>query len=465
LDNNIIGGLLIKHRQQETNIDIPDEDGQLDDVLASDRAEEVSEMLERTPSWIMRWGILSITLVVFLILLSSVVIKYPDTLEGPLVLTTNPLPVKLKALNSGRLTSIFVKDGQVLKQGDCLAEIENGTGLSTIIKLKGVNERILYYLDNSLDDSLNIITGSSLQSLGDGQAYYNSLQQNLSSYLLLKKERIYAKREDNLKRQMDLYHSVAAIDDTEKSLINEELLQADERFKSNEKLYNDHVISRQEYYDEAARLRQKKLSLQQQISLKLQGNITISDSRKQILDMEYDKQEKLRALIISIREQVQNIDNFIHSWKLQYLFIAPYAGQVHYTEPLQQNMMVASSEGLFAIVPQHSNFIVYLTLPSDGAGKVKKGQSVQIMLDKFPYNEYGVLEGKVNEISTLPQATNSSPDNFLYRVSVSIPPSLVTSYHIKLPLMAEMSGKGRIVTKDRNLFQRLISNIVKLKSE
>ncbi len=45
---------------------------------------------------------------------------------------------------------------------------------------------------------------------------------------------------------------------------------------------------------------------------------------------------------------------------------------------------------------------------------------------------------------------------------VAFPDSLITSYGRTVPFGGEMTGKARIITKDRNLLQRLVSGFVKL---
>ena len=59
------------------------------------------------------------------------------------------------------------------------------------------------------------------------------------------------------------------------------------------------------------------------------------------------------------------------------------------------------------------------------SGKVKTGQKVNIRLQNFPENEYGILRGIVTNVSLVPVQTG---DAVYYAVEVSLPDNLVTTY-------------------------------------
>ncbi len=426
-------------------------------------APEAADMLERVPSQLMRWGTLSIIFVMGLLLLIAFFVHYPDTLEGAATITTDPLPIQLKAQANGRIAQLLIHENELVPKDAIITEIENNTGLQNIRRLQQRSDSILTALQQNNLNLLERFSKDNIQSLGEGQTAYNQLLQNLSAYLLVKQQHIFNKRADNIQLQNSQYQKLTDINKEETELINDELKQADDRFKANEKLYNEKVISRQEYYEEAAKLRQKQLSLEQQKRGKVQNNISISDNSKQLFEMAYNKEEKENTLILAIQEQIRNLQNFITSWRRQYLIVAPYSGHVYGSKPLQVNELVNAGDALFSIVPDKSHYTALVQLPATGLGKIKNGQKAHLLLDHFPYNEYGYLEGTVAAISAIPQSTGNAQDKSVvtYRIDVKLPDSLVTSYQNKIPFSPEMSGTARIITKDRNLLQRLFSFVSK----
>jgi multidrug efflux pump subunit AcrA (membrane-fusion protein) len=430
-------------------------------------SEQIRDVLDQIPKWLIRRGTTVILLIILLLVFGAWFIKYPDTLEGSAVITTDPLPIKLKSISGGRVTQLFVADGATISQQTPIAEIENPTGYANILHLQNTIDSIHVYLQTNNETALEVLANHPLQSLGDAQSFYNQLLQQLSARALLHKEQLYNKRTQNLQQQIGNLQSIAQISMQEKAMIEEELKQSDDRFKANEQLYKDRVISKQEYYDEAAKLRSKKLQLEQQKRSGIQNNISNNDNNKQMLEIQYEREDKEQTLTVGIQETLRNLSNYIQTWKQRYLLVAPYNGSIQYLRPLQLNEPTNTGEELFAVVPQKSKYLAVTMLPANGIGKVEIGQNVHLLLDNFPYNEFGFLEGKVIKRSTLPEAAKGNnggqaQQGAMYRIYVQLPDTLITSYHKKIPFNPEMTATARIITKDRNLLQRLVAGVAKM---
>ena len=99
-------------------------------------------------------------------------------------------------------------------------------------------------------------------------------------------------------------------------------------------------------------------------------------------------------------------------------------------------------------------------LPAAGMGKVQVGQNVHLMVDNFPHNEFGFLEGKVIKKSSMPETSvsnTSAPAQ--YRVYVQLRDTLETNYHKNITFSPEMTAQAHIITQDRNLLQRLVASV------
>ena len=75
----------------------------------------------------------------------------------------------------------------------------------------------------------------------------------------------------------------------------------------------------------------------------------MGDNSRQLLEIQYDKTEKERSLQVAIQESVRNLQNYIQTWKRQYLLAAPYNGTLHYLRPLQLNEVAAAGDMLFTV--------------------------------------------------------------------------------------------------------------------
>lgn len=72
----------------------------------------------------------------------------------------------------------------------------------------------------------------------------------------------------------------------------------------------------------------------------------------------------------------------------------------------------------------------------------------------FPYQEYGMLEGRVNAIAQFPN-TNE------YRVEITLPYGMMTSDHKLLKFSPEMTGEAEIITEDKRIFDRVFESMLK----
>jgi len=71
-------------------------------------------------------------------------------------------------------------------------------------------------------------------------------------------------------------------------------------------------------------------------------------------------------------------------------------------------------------------------------------------LQNYPYQEFGMLVGKVGTISRV-------PNNLLYNADVILEKGLVTSYKKKLPIIKQLKGNAEILTDDISLLLRFFN--------
>ena len=122
-----------------------------------------------------------------------------------------------------------------------------------------------------------------------------------------------------------------------------------------------------------------------------------------------------------------------------------------------ENQFVKMSEPIVSILPTNKEKLVgRMSVPTVNSGKVMTGQKVLIKLDNYRFQEYGIVEGKVQNISLIPD------DKGNYYVDITLPKGLKTSYNKKLPFDKELRGNAEIVTQDLRLIERFFYQIRKL---
>jgi len=97
-----------------------------------------------------------------------------------------------------------------------------------------------------------------------------------------------------------------------------------------------------------------------------------------------------------------------------------------------------------------------MNIPSANSGKVAIGNKVLIKLDNYQYQEFGIIEGKVKNVSIAPDKQGN------YDVYIILPKGLKTSYSKDIIFDKELKGNADIVTQDLRLIERFFYQIRKL---
>lgn len=409
------------------------------------RSDEIQEILSHMPNWMIRWGVSLISGLILMLVFISWFIKYPDTIQGQAKITTEQPPVKLISKTGGYIENLYFKNNTIVEKGQIIAEITNST-----------NKEALSYLLKTLDtETLTLDTNL---IFGEIQAEYNSLVKNLQDYNVLVNDNYYQNSLRHVTQQINYNKQLALITKEQLNLMNQELINATEKFKADSSLFAKEVISKYDFYKNQTELNNRK---NEYISLKktyVQYHITVTQNEKERDDLTKRFEEEERNFKNGITSNKKNIKSYIESWQQNFTLVSPMKGKLSYLMNITSNQYITSQLPLFVIIPDNEDYIGYVTIPTEGYGKIKKGQKVRIKLNNYPYQQYGQLIGKIKEISQVPNENN-------YQIKIQLSNQLITTYHKKIKYTPEMIGSAEIVTKDLRLLERVFNSFRKVFDE
>ena len=124
-------------------------------------------------------------------------------------------------------------------------------------------------------------------------------------------------------------------------------------------------------------------------------------------------------------------------------------GKVSLLSFWNENQSIKTGDNVFTVIPSnYGSFIGKIKAPPQNSGKIKLDQKVNIRLENYPANEFGMLTGIIENISLTPNS-----DGF-YLIDVHLPDSLITTYDKHIKFKQEMRGVAEIVTEDLRLIER-----------
>lgn len=421
-------------------------------------SEPVQDIMGVIPSWITRWGILIIFILFLLILLGCCYIRYPQTLSSEIVMSAADPPFQMVARYSGMIDSIAVYNGQVVSRGDLLALFSTTAKYADIMILKDfVNTA---QCKGGEDVWMSPLFSSQLQ-LGDLQASWTTLLSIYNEY----KEYL---RLDLLSHRMTMTRAnISKTQEYIESLKDQcQILEADTElhigmFERDSILFLNGVISKNEY-DLA---RQALLSKQATLT-GFKATVQAAENNLFTLQQSLDEIHLQRCsdesqFCLRLSDALRKTESMIDDWLKTYAFIAPIDGVVSLQDYWGSGQYVASGEVIASIVPiMQERIRGRMKVPSAGFGKVSIGQDVKIQLNGFPYLEYGVLWGRVSEISQVPE--KGLDGDIYYIVDVDFPDSIISTYGIEFPLIQGMDGVAQIITEDTRLIEYFLKPIKSL---
>jgi len=409
-------------------------------------SEEVKDVLSKPPKIIFRWGNTMLLAFISVILFLSWLIKYPDIVSAQAVLTTEIPPQKEYARVSGKIDSLFVKNFQEVNNGTHLALIENTANYKDIIYLKSVldtlkvNQLSFYF---PLDDLPMLF-------LGDIEDEFSLFENNYVQYLLNKESQSFLSSELANKYTLSQLNYRLQTLNNQKKLNEEELVFKQKDLERNKKLFDKGVISEQEFEN-------KNLDFLQAERSHKNMNVSISQIKENISNTRNLKKQNsidnTRLEVNLFKGVIQSLDQLktaIKEWELRYLFKSNIDGEVSFMKIWHKNQTINNGDFVFTIIPKnHSSYICKIQAPVLNSGKVKVGQEVNIKLSSYPDNEFGVLKGRVKDISLVPNKEG------LYLIDVKLSKKLVTTHGEEIEFKQEMQGIAEIITEDLRLIERV----------
>lgn len=417
------------------------------------QATELDEILTRPPATLVRWGITVLFGLGLLLLGASWMIKYPDVLQGQILITTERPPVLIYSRATGRLINLLVADTTTVQAGQVLAEVENTTHLENIPVVRSLSRQVLHGLSNG---ARQVQWPSPALTFGDLQSEVASLIRQYTEYRRLMTDAYQQGQLTLLDRQIADYQRLVAVNQTQATLFGQEFTNAEHKYQTDRKLYEDKVHSRLDFLKEENAYLQKKKEVETYRRTAIENSLTLSEREKQRQTLQHDWEEKRLQLETGIRQSVGTIENVLQIWQQNYVLKSPTAGRLTYLKTLHANDFVRASDTLFTVVTTGQPLVGYVTISTQGLGKIRPGQQVLIRLDDYPYGEFGMLRGVVAQLAP-------STNRRQYRVMVSLlnglqPGPGQPSFHFR----PELTGSAELVTDDLRLLERAFYGLRKL---
>jgi hemolysin D len=359
-------------------------------------------------------------------------------------------------IESGKIERLAVKEGQAVRKGEVLAELDTDLTEKEIQRLQAV----IAAIQTERLETLAMVDKTRLQAqtrldvaASEMQAQQVVIRQNLAtietSRLMVNQLRDDAAQEGSRLARLKPLSDVGAIP-------RERVFEIESTMRSKQRSITESGGSLQRVLGDTDRL---KVELQQKRSQMEQAKIVSQQELQQL-------QSRLTGLQSRQRETQILLAAAQTRLKQRYL-LAPVDGTILTLNPRNQGEVVSAGQSIAEIAPQGKPLILSAMLPSQEAGFVKVGMTVRLKMDAYPYQDYGVIEGRVLNVSadSKSNAAPGVPSGVFYRVDIALARQNVHARGQVIHFRPGQTATAEIVTRRRQILETILEPIQKLRND
>ncbi len=410
---------------------------------------------------------------------------------------------KIHPVVSGKLARVYVKEGQIVKAGQVIAEIDNEIAQNQVERLQqeGMALQTELIQTNALVDKTRLESetrveiasseqkaqesaiASAQARLAADQQLMNQLQaqqaanrerhQQLEPLMAKSKELLKQRQEELLayKQRLERLKPLLA----EGAISRDLVFQAEQGLREHETaiiknqleetpIVRDRLFEASQAEAQTARtITQNQGEIQQAVTEIKRLQAELVQKQAEASTTRLQAQQKIQQLQVQktqVAAKVQETQKQLEKAKTelkQLLLTSPIDGMILSLNIRNAGEVVQSGQTIAEMAPQNAPLILQAILPNKEAGFVKVGETAQVKFDAFPYQDYGIVRGKVLSISP-----DTKPDERLgavYHVEIGLDRNYITANQQTIKFKAGQTASAEIIIRHRRIADILLDPI------
>jgi hemolysin D len=354
----------------------------------------------------------------------------------------------IQPYESGVIAAIYVQDGQVVKKGDVLIELDRT--LNRADYDRAANEFHAAQVEAARLRAL-IAGHDTFDAPPAAEAQYVVLQQQLLRDQLAEYRAKVAAARHLIEQR------AAAVEQTQENIVRLEAIvpMEAERADAYKKLLEHDAVTKMDFLQAEGQRIDKQQELAGQRKKLTQDRAALAEAEKNyramLSEFQQTKQAELSAAETKAASLAQDVTKAGQKAELQRL-LTPIDGVV-------QQLAVTPAQQLLIVVPQDHPVEVEAQVENKDVGFVKEGQPVEIKVETFPFTLYGTIPGHVLTVSD--DAAPMEKVGLVYPTRVSMERSTIEVEGKQVSLSPGMAVIVEIKTGQRRVIEYLLSPLLK----
>ncbi|HBL62350.1 MAG TPA: HlyD family secretion protein [Cyanobacteria bacterium UBA8803] len=411
---------------------------------------------------------------------------------------------KVDAPVAGTVAKVLVKEGQLVTEKQPLLELESEEIKSELqqaqTRLEGQENRLaqLELMKNQLLLGVRAQQQQNQAQELEKQAQVEQARHNLqslrNSYNLQKEEKLaqveqarqnfeYSQTASNLadirltkaQREVQRYRQLREQGVVPEIKVVEQEDLAQERQRLREQAESDvqqGKLKKEEQQSSYQRMIYQAQSDIQQAKLRLQEQEksyqTLIHSGKLAMLKSEEQLKELDAQVTTLKAEISQSKSQIQAWKFQLeqrVLRAPVNGTI-FQLPIQRTGAVVQPSTLIAeIAPKNAALILRAQMATSESGTLSKGMAVKMKFDAYPFQDYGVVEGTLSQISPTSKITETAQGAIAtFDLEIELKQTCIQTSNGCTALTPGQTATAEVIVRQRRIIDFIIDPFKKLQN-
>ncbi|MDJ0732598.1 MAG: HlyD family efflux transporter periplasmic adaptor subunit [Nostocaceae cyanobacterium] len=409
---------------------------------------------------------------------------------------------RLDAPVTGTVKAIPVQEGDTVKAGQNLVELESEL-LNTELqqqqrKLEGQQNRLnqLELLENQLMLALRTQQQQNQAQQLEKQAQIEQARQNLDSL-----KASYSLQKEEKTAQVEQAKQAIESSKSDYELAKIRLATAQEKIPRYKQAYEQGALSKERFLDVEQLAKENQKNLNKAKSEIAQVQSRLKEQQKSYKKIIHQASSEIKQAQLRLQEQERSYKSLVHSGKLallksqeqlnnlqtqittlkaeidqsktqmkslkfqlnQRVLKAPIDGIIFQLPVKGKGTVVQPGNMIAEIAPKGTSLRLKAQMGTTESGSLEKGMAVKIKFDAYPFQDYGVIEGKLMEISPTTKFTETEQGKVAtYDLDIQLNQACIPAPNKCISLRPGDTATAEVIIRQRRLIDFILDPFKKL---
>jgi hemolysin D len=224
-----------------------------------------------------------------------------------------------------------------------------------------------------------------------------------------------------------------------------DISQAQLRLKEQQSRYQNFIHQAQSDISQAQlRLKEQQSAYQ---SLIQTGKLAMLKTQEQLKDLQTQITTQ-QAEIAQTKTQIQSLKFQLEQRALR----APVSGTIFQLPIQKAGAVVQPSQMVAEIAPQGTPLVLKAQMATSESGLLREGMSVKIKFDAYPFQDYGIVEGRLSKIAPSSKVTETSQGQIAtYDLVISLNKTCISFANQCIALTPGQTATAEVIVRQRRI--------------